>query len=110
MEQINSKTAYPGFRYVLPANTYPGQAKEVRTIAQPNFLGVRAAVDKEAVYLLTKTLIENPEYMKNVHKMGAFIKLENAISGLPAPLHPGAYQYYQEKGVEVPKNLVPPGS
>jgi len=28
-------------RYTIPANTYPGQAKEVRTMAQSNFLAVR---------------------------------------------------------------------
>ncbi len=108
LKQINSKTAYPGFRYIIPANTYPGQTKPVRSIAQPNFLGVRADVDEQVVYLLTKTLFENPEYLKNVHKMGAFIKLENALNGLPAPLHPGAYKYYKEKGLSIPPNLVPP--
>ena len=108
LKRINKKTAYPGFRYIIPANTYPGQTKPVRSIAQPNFLGVRADVDKEVVYLLTKTLFENPDYLKNVHKMGAFITLENALSGLPAPLHPGAYKYYKEKGLKIPKNLIPP--
>jgi hypothetical protein len=110
LEQINDKTAYPGFRYVVPANTYPGQTEPVHTIAQPNFLGVRADVDEEVVYLLTKTLFENPDYLKAVHKMGAFITLQNALSGLPAPLHPGSYKYYQEKGLEIPENLIPPGA
>jgi len=108
VKQINEKTAYPGFRYVIPANTYPGQTKPIPSIAQPNFLGVRMDVDKEAIYLLTKTLFDNPDYLKQVHKMGAFITLDNALSGLPAPLHPGAYKYYQEKGLKIPENLVPP--
>ncbi len=108
LETINEKTAYPGFRYIIPANTYPRQTKEVRSIAQPNFLGVRAAVSEESIYLLTKTLFENPEYLKNVHTMGSFITLDNALSGLPAPLHPGAYKYYKEMGLTIPENLVPP--
>jgi len=108
LNAINDKTAYPGFTYIIPANTYPGQAKEVRSIAQPNFLGVRADMDEEVIFLLTKTLFENPDYMKAVHKMGTFIKLEDALSGLPAPLHPGAYRYYKERGLTIPKNLVPP--
>ncbi len=110
LKQINEKTAYPGFRYVIPANTYLGQTKPVPSIAQPNFLGVRADVDKDAIKLLTKALFDNPDYMKAVHKMGAFITLENALSGLPAPLHPGAYEYYKERGFEIPKNLIPPGA
>lgn len=108
LNAINDKTDYPGFRYVIPANTYPGQKKEIRTIAQPNFLGVRADVDKEVIFLLTKTLLENPDYMKAVHKMGTFITIESALSGLPAPLHPGAYRYFKERGLTIPKNLVPP--
>lgn len=108
LNAINEKTAYPGFRYIIPANAYPGQTKEVRSIAQPNFLGIRADVDSEVVYHLTKTLIENPEYMKNVHKMATFITLGNALSGLPTPLHPGAYKYFKEKGLKIPENLIPP--
>ena len=108
LKQINEKTAYPGFRYVIRANMYPGQTKPIPSIAQPNFLGVRMDVDKEAIYLLTKTLFDNPGYLNQVHKMGAFITLDNALSGLPAPLHRGAYKYYQEKGLKIPENLVPP--
>ncbi|MFB0507213.1 MAG: TAXI family TRAP transporter solute-binding subunit [Thermodesulfobacteriota bacterium] len=110
LKEINEKTAYPGFRYVIPANMYPGQAKPVQSIAQPNFLGVRADVDKEVIKLLTKTLFDNPDYLKAVHKMGAFITLEKALSGLPAPLHPGAYEYYKERGFKIPTDLIPPGA
>lgn len=108
LKEINEKTAYPGFRYIIPANTYPGQTKAVPSIAQPNFLGVRSDVDTEAVYLLTKTLFENSDYMRQVHKMATFITLENALSGLPAPLHPGTYKYYTEVGLKIPETLVPP--
>jgi len=108
LKEVNEKSAYPGFRYVIPANTYPEQTNPVPSIAQPNFLGVRSDVDKEAVYLLTKTLFENPDYLKAVHKMGAYITLENALSGLPAPLHPGSYKFYKEKGLTIPQDLVPP--
>ncbi len=108
LEQILKNSIYPAYRYIIPANTYPGQDKPVRTIAQPNFLGVRMAVDKEAVYLLTKILFENLNYMRQVHKSAENIKLEDALSGLPAPLHPGAYKYYMEKGLTIPQKLVPP--
>ncbi len=107
LEQIKEQTPYPGSRYVIPANTYPGQTQPVRSIAQPNFLAVRMDVDKEVIYLLTKTLFDNPDYLQQVHKMGAFITLENALSGLPAPLHAGSYTYYKEKGLKIPESLIP---
>ena len=110
LDMINEKTAYPGFRYIVPANTYPGQKKEIKTIAQPNFLGIRADVDEAIVYKLTKTIFENLPYLYSIHQATKFMKLESAISGLPAPLHPGAYKYYKEVGVKVPDRLIPSGS
>jgi uncharacterized protein len=32
--------------------------------------------------------------------------LERAISGLPAPLHPGATKFYQEQGINIPSRLI----
>jgi len=110
LKAINSKTAYPGFKYLIPANTYPGQKKQINTIAQPNFLGIRADVDAAIVYKLTKTIYENLPYLYAIHKATKFMKLELATSGLPCPLHPGALKYYREIGLKIPDSLIPPGS
>jgi len=111
LKAINEKTAYPGFRYLIPANTYPGQKKQIKTIAQPNFLAIRADVDAAIVYKLTKTIYENLPYLLAIHKATKFMKLELATSGLPCPLHPGALKYYREVGgVIIPDSLIPPGS
>ena len=96
------------YRYVIPADAYPNLDKEIHTIAQPNLLAVADTVDEDVVYLLTKTLFENLDYMYGVHDSAKFIKLETALDGLPAPLHPGAYKYYQEVGLDIPEHLVPP--
>lgn len=108
LKAISEKTAYPGFRYIVVADTYPGQKKDVNTIAQPNFLGIRADVDPSIVYTLTKTIYENLPYLNSIHQATKFMKLELATSGLPAPLHPGALKYYQEVGLKIPDNLIPP--
>jgi hypothetical protein len=31
--------------------------------------------------------------------------LENALSGVPLPLHAGALRYYEEQGVSIPDHL-----
>jgi TRAP transporter TAXI family solute receptor len=108
LKKINETTAYPGYRYIIKAGTYPGQDKDIKTIAQPNLLVCREDVPEDVVYLLTKTLFDNPDFLKQVHKMGAFITLENALSGLPMPLHPGALKFYKEKGLKIPEALIPP--
>ena len=95
-------------RHVVPAGKYPGQDREIRTIAQPNFLAVRADVDEEAVYLITKTIYENLSFLHNIHKATKAMSLDKALAGLPAPLHPGAARYYREVGIEIPVELIAP--
>ncbi len=85
-----------------------GQDKDVQSIAQPNWLGLRMDIDEEVVYQLTKTIFENLEYLVGVHKAARFIQLDSALSGLPVPLHPGALKYYRERGIEIPDSLIPP--
>jgi hypothetical protein len=93
-------------RYVIPAETYPGQKKDINTIAQPNFLGVRADVDEDAVYQITKTIYENLSFLNAIHGATKAMAIEKAIAGLPMPLHPGAAKYYQEVGIEIPARLL----
>jgi TRAP transporter TAXI family solute receptor len=93
-------------RYVIPAATYPNQKKEIRTIAQPNFLAVRADVDEDAVYQITKTVYENLPFLNAIHGATKAMAIEKAISGLPMPLHPGAAKYYQEVGIKIPSRLM----
>ncbi len=102
---------YPGlwFRYIIPKGTYPGLDHDVKSAAHTNFLGVKDDLDPDLVYTLTKTLFENLPYMYKIHKAAKHIKLENALNGLPVPLHPGAYRYYKEKGLKIPARLIPPG-
>lgn len=92
--------------YTIAAGTYPGQEKDVNTIAQPNFLAVNASVDEEHVYLLTKTMYENLPFLQSIHPATKAMALEKAMAGLPAPLHPGAARYYTEMGLDIPANLI----
>lgn len=104
LAQINKD--YPIWtRELIPAGTYPGQSKDINTIAQPNLLVVRKDVPEEVVYLVTKTIYENLQFLNNIHKATKAMSLKDAIKGLPVPLHPGALRYYEEMGLEVPASL-----
>ncbi len=93
-------------KFFIPAGTYPNQTKDVTTIAQPNFLAVRADIDEEAVYLITKTIYENLPFLNAIHKATKAMSIEKAIAGLPMPLHPGAARYYKEIGIVIPNHLI----
>jgi TRAP transporter TAXI family solute receptor len=92
--------AYPIWtRYVIKGGTYPGQEKDIRTVAQPNFLACRPDIPEETVYLITKTIFENLSFLHNIHKATMAMTLKRATLGLPVPLHPGAEKYYKEQGI-----------
>ncbi len=107
-EQIAAMDGGKGLwtRYVIEAETYPGQANAINTIAQPNFLAVHADVPEETVYKITKTIFENLPFLQAIHKATNAMSLDKALAGLPVPLHPGAAKYFKEAGVEIPENLM----
>lgn len=92
--------------YTIPAGTYPGQKEEIVTIAQPNFLAVRADIDEHSVYLITKLLYENLNFLQNIHSAANEMSIDKALEGLPIPLHPGAAKYYREIGLAIPGNMI----
>lgn len=95
--------------YDFPAGTYPNQDALVRSIASPNVLAVRSDVPEEVVYLITRTIWENLRALQDIHAATRDMKLELAVRGLGAPLHPGAVRYYREQGLEIPDHLILPG-
>lgn len=108
LEAIIENTDYPGYRMVVEAETYPGQEEDINTIAQPNWLGTHAMHDEDVIYALTKQIYEELEYLHGVHDITNFMSLDSAMDGLPVPLHAGAYRYYDEQGLDIPDDLIPP--
>ncbi len=107
LEGINS-VYNTWYRFVIPAGTYPNVDEEINTIAMPNFLATSKDLDEDTVYELTKAIYENLDEVQEIHSSAGDISLENALEGLPAPLHIGAYKYFEEQDLEIPEELVPP--
>ena len=96
---IVDKIGPPFVSVNIPANTYPGQDKDVPTAAVVNYLVTSAAVSDDLVYQMTRLVFESLPELANAHAAGKEIKLQAAASGSPVPLHPGAIRYYKEKGL-----------
>ncbi len=94
--KIDSKAYLPA---VIPANTYTGQTEDVATTAIPNFLITQSKVPDELVYQMVKGMYANLDTLHAAHNAAKGIKLENALAGMPIPLHPGAERFYREAGV-----------
>ena len=105
LKKINDN--YPVWTpFNIKAGTYPGQTKDINTIAQPNLLVVTKDTPEETVYLLTKTIYENLPFLNTVHKATKAMSIDKAIAGLPMPLHPGAARFYKEQGIKIPATLI----
>ncbi len=92
--------------YELAAGTYPLQEEPITTAYSPNVFVVREDVLEDIVYNMTKLLWDNLATLQEIHSATKAMAIEEALKGIPVPLHPGALRYYQEQGVEIPEHLL----
>ena len=101
---VVEKIGPPYVKATVPANTYTGQTEAVPTAAVINYLVTRADLKDDLVYELTKATFENLPELQASHSAAKDIKLEDALQGMPVPVHPGAERYFKEKGVAKDKS------
>jgi len=96
VKKVNDPAYIPA---TIPANTYNGQTAAVPGVAVQNYLVTREDMPADVVYAITKALWTNLDQLANAHVAAKAINLQNALEGMPVPLHPGAEKYYREAGV-----------
>jgi len=86
----------------IPIKLYPGAVneKDIQTVGVKATLVTSANVPNEVVYSLTKAVFENFDDFKKLHPAYAGLTKENMLTGLSAPIHPGAIQYFKEAGLQ----------
>ncbi len=95
-------------RQNLPKDTYKGMTEDTPTVAVKAILVASADLPDSVVYNMAKVLFDNVDQLRAVHQKARFISLNTALDGMSIPLHPGAYKYYQDKGITVPDKIKPP--
>lgn len=102
--------AHPYFtRLEVPVGTYKGVDQPVATPTSRvvMYTSKSAKLSQADVHGLLKALWENrPEWEKSHPAVKRYTTLKDAVKGLNIPLHPGAAQYYQEKGLTIPAKLI----
>jgi len=68
----------------------------------------RPDVPDDVIYTVLKTIFDNLGEFRGAHSRVADLSLEKALEGMSIPLHPGAVKFYQEKGLKIPADLLPP--
>ncbi len=74
-------------------------------------LVARADVIEDAVYLITKVIVENSVFLEDLNKGSWDLTADQALLGLSLDLHPGAARYYEEIGeASLPRGLASRGT
>lgn len=100
---------YPPYVWLeIPSGAYKAIPNSVKSFGLYNLFLVSSDVSEETVYNILKTTYENTDQIKQVWpQMADGMGMEN-IDKTTIPYHPGAVKYFEEQGVEVPKDLLPP--
>ena len=97
--ELVAQVGSPYVAATIPAGTYGGQEADVPTAAVVNFLVTHSEVSDDLAYAMTKGLWENLGELEAAHAAAKAIKRDQALTGMPVPLHPGAERYYREQGM-----------
>ena len=89
---------YGYFGYgTIETSVYDNMPQEAHTMYISNMVAVRADLDEDLVYEMTKAIFENLEIVQSSHKAASGLTLENAVR-VSIPMHPGAERYFKEIG------------
>ncbi len=83
----------------IPAGTYKGVDRDVKTLGLKNYMLVNKDLDEEVVYDLVSVMFNNLEELYGYHNAAKMITLEGALEGMTLDLHPGVEKFYKEEGL-----------
>lgn len=83
----------------IEKDLYEGIKKNIPTLGVKAILITNSLEDKESVYFLTKTILENFQTLKKAHPTFAKLTKKSLLEGLVIPLHPGAQKAFKEAGL-----------
>jgi hypothetical protein len=90
----------PGYvPYTIEAGTYPNQEEDAETVAPYTVMLVNNdTMPEEAVYELTKLVVENNDTWSSVVSVMSDFDAEYSVENHVGEMHPGAERYYKEVG------------
>lgn len=98
------KSNPPYVKTVIPGGIYPGIPQDTPSLAVKATLLTTADLPEDVVYQITKTVVEKLYRFKKLHPDFLAPNTKTLFEGLVAPLHVGAFRYFQELRVLEIKN------
>ncbi len=99
-EKIDAMVQNHGFsKFVVPADSYTYQTEDITSFNTSTMICASLETSEEHVYKVTKSLVENIEYLKTIHSALEGVSADSFLEDMVIPLHPGAERYYREIGI-----------
>ncbi len=92
--------------FTIPAGTYKSMSEAQSTVAMWNFSIAHKDMPDDLAYEITKQSLENANRLVTAIKAAEATRPENAINNGFLTFHPGAVQYYREKGIKLDPRAV----
>lgn len=108
-EQVEAVTAELPFLApsVIPAETYRGM-DEATSLGIYMGVSANSTLDDDIVYNITQAYWENHDQVAASFAPADGMTPQDVIDNATFPIHAGALRYYQELGLEIPDDVIPP--
>jgi uncharacterized protein len=102
VDAMNQKYGPLYARETIPAQSYPGQERPNQVATVRNLIVVRADMPEQMAYTIVKTILDKRDELIQVHKEAQEFDLKHQTQAAsPIPYHPGAVQYFGERGIKL---------
>jgi uncharacterized protein len=93
----------------IPADAYNSLDEDLVTVGMYNVAIGHADLPEDFVYEMVKAVHENQQFLIETHQSAEDTVPENMLpNNTFLWMHPGAIRYYEEIGIEIPEELIPP--
>jgi TRAP transporter TAXI family solute receptor len=89
------------FKTTIPKGTYFGLEKDIIVAGVVNLLICHEKMDEKLAHDVINVLFDHKPELEDVVREAKNLRLETAVVGSPIPFHPGAIQYFKEKGIKI---------
>jgi TRAP transporter TAXI family solute receptor len=102
VDAMNQKYGQLYARDTIPAQSYPGQDRPTQVAMVWNLIVARADMPNQMAYTIVKMILDKRDELIQVHKEAQNFDLEHQTKAAsPIPYHPGAVQYFGERGIKL---------
>lgn len=105
-ELVDSISAeHPVSPYTIPGGIYPSMPDAQPSVSMWNFAVANASLPDSFVYEVVDTVMSNNDRMVQIHRAAEETLPENYDKNDVIPWHPGAVQWFEENGFDIPDDM-----